>query len=128
MYQAVIHAGTVSDALLQTMADLAERTPYGVVTLSNGHPHNVFGTDRQSNHTRGRAVDIYRLGPTRVIDDREPASATHEVVTWLYDLPALSELGSPWALDGYGGRSFTDTVHQDHLHVGVRSGPAGTTG
>lgn len=114
-----IHAGTVSEALLEMMQELAERTPYGVVTLSSGHPYDVFGTDRQSNHTRGRAVDVYRLGPTRVIDDRAPTSGTHEVVTWLYDRPGLSELGSPWALDGYGGRSFTDTVHQDHLHIGV---------
>ena len=35
-----------------------------------------------------------------------------------YDL--VSEVGSPWALDGYGGRSFTDDVHLDHVHIGVR--------
>lgn len=39
------------------------------------------------------------------------------------DQPEVSQIGAPWALDGYGGRSFTDVVHQDHLHVGVRAVP-----
>ncbi len=33
---------------------------------------------------------------------------------------AAVRIGSPWALDGLGGRSFTDVVHQDHLHIAVR--------
>ena len=114
-----IHAGEVAEPLLRTMRKLADRTPFGVVTLSRGHPFNVFGTDRQSNHTRGRAVDIYRTADTLVVDDRTAPSSTHDTVTWLYDLPQVSELGSPWALDGYGGRSFTDRVHQDHIHIGT---------
>lgn len=118
-----IHARRVSGVLLEALHALAERTSFGVVTLSNGHPFNVLDTDRQSNHTRGLAVDIYRIGDGRVVDDRQPLSATHELVTWLYELPSLSEVGSPWALDGYGGRSFTDAVHQDHVHVGVRDKP-----
>ncbi|HZW45071.1 MAG TPA: hypothetical protein VFF32_11890 [Dermatophilaceae bacterium] len=36
---------------------------------------------------------------------------------WLFD-HGLPELGSPWAFDGYGGRSFTNVVHTDHLHLG----------
>ncbi len=122
-----IHAGAVEPALLRLMAELAGRTPYAVVTLSRGHPFHVFGTDRQSNHTKGRAVDIYRLGERRVIDDRSEGSATFAAVQWLYDRDEVTEVGSPWALDGFGGRSFTDVVHADHLHVGVRpdgTGPA----
>lgn len=114
-----IHAGRISPHLLQLLLDLAERTSYGVTVLSSGHPFHVFGTDRQSNHTKGRAVDIYLHDGTLVADDRAKGSATHELVRWLYRRPEVSEVGSPWALDGYGGRSFTDVVHQDHLHVGV---------
>lgn len=114
-----ILSGAISPALLTVMARLAQRTPYGVVALSEGHSFEVFGTDRQSDHSRGRAVDIYRLGNTLVIDDRAEGSFTHQVVQWLYQQPEIRQIGSPWALDERGGRSFTDTLHQDHLHIAV---------
>lgn len=119
-----ILAGGTSPDLLRLMSRIAERTPYAVLTLSTGHPFEVFGTDRQSNHTKGRAVDIYRVGERDVIDDRSDSSTSRDLVEWLFDDEAVTELGSPWALDGFGGRSFTDVVHADHLHVGV--GPGGT--
>lgn len=116
-----IHRGSVDEALLTLMARMAEHAPYGVIVLDTGHPFEVFGTDRQSKHTMGQAVDIHRLEPDGplVVDDRRDGSATHRLVQWLYEQPELSEVGSPWALDGFGGRSFTDPLHQDHLHVGV---------
>ena len=116
-----IIAGEVSPQLLRLMARAADQAPYGVVVLSTGHPFEVFGTDRQSFHTKGRAVDIYRVGDRLVIDDREEGSATYRFLEWFYDQPEVSQVGAPWALDGYGGRSFTDVVHQDHLHVSVRA-------
>lgn len=113
-----IHRGRVSETLLAVMADLADQTPYGVVTLAAGHPRNVFGTDRRSSHTRGHAVDIHVLGDERVVDGRAgDDTRTREVVEWLYEDPRVTNVGSPWSLDDYGGRSFTDPVHQDHLHV-----------
>jgi hypothetical protein len=114
-----IHAGVVDDRLLDLMARTADRTPYGVVVLKTGHSREVFGTDRTSRHHEGRAVDLYRLDGPLVIEDREVGSATYELVRWLYDQPELSEVGSPWALDAVGGRSFSDELHQDHLHIGV---------
>ncbi|WP_338608951.1 hypothetical protein V6617_02815 [Pelagibacterium nitratireducens] len=114
-----ILSGSISQNLLAVMARLAERFPFGVVTLSQGHPYEVFGTDRQSDHTRGRAVDIYRLGDTLVIDGRTDGSAVHQTVQWLYQQPEIRQIGSPWALDGVGGKSFTDRLHQDHLHIAV---------
>jgi hypothetical protein len=114
-----IHRGAVDETLLTLMARMAERTPYGVVVLETGHSREVFGTDRTSRHAEGRAVDLYRVGDEHVIEDREVGSATHELVRWLYDQPELSEVGSPWALDRFGGRSFSDELHQDHIHVGV---------
>ncbi|WP_127142524.1 hypothetical protein [Pelagibacterium montanilacus] len=114
-----IFRGGISSNLLKIMARMAEETDYGVVTLMSGHPREVFGTDRLSDHTRGRAVDVYRLGDRLVIDDRHEGSGTKAFVEWLYDQPEVVRIGSPWALDGFGGRSFTDALHQDHLHIAV---------
>ncbi|MBW3621136.1 MAG: hypothetical protein KY461_12900 [Actinobacteria bacterium] len=114
-----IHAGLVDRDLLRVMAGIAERTSYVVVTITSGHPHHVFGTDRLSDHTDGRAVDIALLGDAPVVEDRAEGSAAHALVRWLWQHPDVRQIGSPWALDGYGGRSFTDLVHQDHLHVAV---------
>jgi hypothetical protein len=115
-----IHRGATSLALLGLMQRLADETGgYAVCVLESGHPINVFGTDRLSDHTRGRAVDIHRIADRLVIEDRGEGSATDRAVGWLYDDAARPIVGSPWALDAYGGRSFTDAVHQDHLHVAV---------
>lgn len=111
--------GEASPVLVNLMSRMADRTPYDVVSLSSGHPFHVFGTDRQSKHTMGRAVDVYLLDGDRIVDLREEGSTAHELVEWLYEQPEVSEVGSPWALDDFGGRSFTDVVHQDHIHVGV---------
>ena len=116
-----VHRGEVDDDLLALMARMADHQPYGVVVLITGHSWNVFGTDRPSKHSEGRAVDLHRLaadGPL-VIEDRSTGSPTHDLVRWLYDQPEVAEIGSPWALDGFGGRSFTDDLHQDHLHIGT---------
>jgi hypothetical protein len=115
-----IHRGATSERLLALMHRLAEETGgYAVCVLESGHPINVFGTDRLSDHSRGRAVDIHRIADRLVIEDREEGSDTDRAVGWLYDEPSRPIVGSPWALDGFGGRSFTDAVHQDHLHVAV---------
>lgn len=112
--------GLVSPKLLGVMAELADRTSYSVVVLATGHPHNVFETDRQSDHTKGRAVDISAIGDRLVIDDRHPNSATWAIVEWLYNHSEVIQVGSPWDLDGPADRrSFTNVVHQDHIHLAV---------
>jgi hypothetical protein len=119
-----IHRGATSPVLLALMTRLAEETGgYAVCVLETGHPYHVFGTDRVSDHMRGRAVDIHRIADTLVIEDRSDGSPTDRAVGWLYDDAVGPVVGSPWALDGFGGRSFTDAVHQDHLHVAVRRSP-----
>jgi hypothetical protein len=116
-----VHRGVISPALLELMLRFADATGgYAVCVLETGHPVNVFGTDRVSDHTRGRAVDIHRIADHLVIEDRHEGSATDEAVGWLYGDDSRPVIGSPWALDAFGGRSFTDAVHQDHLHVAVR--------
>jgi hypothetical protein len=92
--------------------------------LVTGHPHNVFETERVSDHTVGRAFDIIRVGDRLVIDDRGEVSATLDLIDWLYYHPDVRQIGSPWDLDDdLSTRSFTDAVHQDHIHVAVVAAP-----
>ncbi|MTV24811.1 hypothetical protein FTX61_05175 [Nitriliruptoraceae bacterium ZYF776] len=115
-----IHAGITTAPLLAAMSRFADLSGgYEVNVLDTGHPRNVFGTDRRSDHTRGRAVDIHAIGGNLVIEDRAEGSGTDRAVEAMYADEARPILGSPWALDGFGGRSFTDPVHQDHVHLAV---------
>ena len=41
------------------------------------------------------------------------------LVQWLWENPKVTQVGSPWNIDGGSKRSFDDIVHQDHLHVAV---------
>jgi hypothetical protein len=112
-----IHRGAIHPRLLATMRAMAERFPYAVTVLASGHPPNVFGTSRPSNHSAGRAVDVYRVDGTLVIHQAGRAGAAFQLASWL-DRRGVSELGSPWVFAGDQGRSFTNTVHRDHLHIG----------
>ncbi len=113
-----VHAGRVDERLLAAMRAMAGMFPYGVTCLVNGHPQRVFGTDRTSNHTGGRAVDVWRVGDLPVVAQPGPDSPARRMQQALFDLGEVQELGGPWDLDGGGGRSFTDRiVHHDHLHV-----------
>jgi hypothetical protein len=114
-----IHRGRITEELLALMVQMAVQRPYRVAVLDTGHPWEVFGTLRQSAHTRGAALDVYAVDGTQVIDDRVVGGGTHDLVRWLFSRPDVRRIGSPWALDGYGQRSFTDLVHQDHVHVEV---------
>lgn len=114
-----IYRGQVSRSLLALLDDISEKTPFGVVTLTNGHPHNVFGTERLSAHTTGHAVDLFRLGDSQVIESRYEGSLVHSLASLLYRMETVKQVGSPWNFDGPSSRSFTNTVHQDHIHVAV---------
>jgi hypothetical protein len=117
-----IRAGLVSPTLLRLMATMADRTPYGVTVLATGHPTHVFETDRVSHHTLGRAIDIYRVGDELVVDDRNGNSQSRALVRWLFERSDVIQVGSPWELDETDSdddRSFTDVVHQDHIHIAV---------
>jgi hypothetical protein len=115
--------GAIDDRLLRTMLEMAEIHPFSVCTLRTGHPVHVFGTDRQSNHTAGRAVDVWAIAGEPVVT-QQPAteSAAYEMSRRLFERGVVQELGAPWAFDGVGGRSFTNTVHLDHIHVAFYGG------
>jgi hypothetical protein len=115
-----IYDGIVDDRILTEMADLADRTPIAATSCMRGHPVNVYATAGLSAHTVGRAVDIWAVGGLPVVAQRHSTdSVAHQVSRALYDGGRVHRLGAPWAFDGAGGRSWTDPVHLDHLHLGV---------
>lgn len=110
-------AGLVDDVVASLLVQLAETWRLHVQVLSTGHPFTVFATDRQSNHTRGRAVDVWALDDIPVIDQaRSPWRAFMEAAA----AAGADEIGGPRDVDGVRGRKpyFSDDVHQDHVHVG----------
>lgn len=119
--RADVEAGLVDDRVLNMLTSMSETWKLSVHVFSSGHPHNVFGTERQSNHTLGRAVDVWALNDVPVI--------AHDKADWRTAMEAAAEygateIGGPIDLDSVRGRRpfFSDQVHQDHLHFGF--GPA----
>ena len=119
-----IYRGLIDRQLMQVMLDIADRTPYKVVVLQTGHSYNVFGTDRVSNHSVGRAVDIYMLERELVVDSHDTASDFYVLSEWIVSRRDIREFGSPWRFPGAVAHNFTNEVHHDHLHIGVNPYPA----
>lgn len=117
-----IEAGRIGDPILASLNGLASEGRLSVTVLATGHPHNVFGAEWVSNHTAGRGVDIWAIDGVPVIDQRSVGSPAYQLVEAAL-AQGVTEVGSPWDLDGAGtGASFTNTVHQDHLHF-AHDGP-----
>ena len=114
-----IRAGRVDPRLLAALLALAERFSLaGVGPFQTGHSYYVAGTNRPSNHSFGRAVDIGTINGQLV----SPANlASKQVALAAAALPAPlrpDEIGSPFAdLEPLPGL-FSDAAHQDHLHLG----------
>ena len=111
-----VYAGSVDDALLAALADAARKHAFSIAVFRSGHPPTVWDTERTSAHSVGLAADIYAVGGRPVIAQRLPKGPAYELASALYTGGA-AQLGSPWVFGSGGSRSFTDAVHQDHLHV-----------
>ena len=116
-----IHAGIVAPNLLVVLSLAAAVAPLSVAVLRTGHPDNVFASSRISNHTQGRAVDVWRIDGQPVVSTGAATGATRRVLDAAFGEARTRQTGSPPGsdLDGAGRRSFTDLVHQDHLHLAV---------
>ena len=107
-----IYRGGVDEALLRALADAGRTHDFAVGILASGHPANVWATPRRSAHSVGYAADIYEVDGRLVIDQRVVGSPAYRLAAAL--AAGATQLGSPWL---FGPGTFTDDVHQDHIHL-----------
>lgn len=119
-----IYRGFVIDELLSMLADAADKRRLAVTVFRSGHPPKVWGKPHLSAHTLGRAVDIYAVDGVPVISQRSEGSSARQFVAEVLAAGAR-QVGSPWVLPPGGRRSFSDVVHQDHVHLDVQPGGVG---
>ena len=116
-----VRAGVIDDSVLRALALLAETYRLDVSILRSGHPLRVYGTDRISNHTEGRAVDIWAIDGRPLIE-----LGADPVVTDLMRAASgvgAHQIGGPADLDGGDLVYFADDTHQDHIHLGFLPEP-----
>ncbi len=114
--RADVAAGLISDTVLRSILAVAQRHRIGISVLISGHPVQVFGTDRRSDHPDGLAYDIGSIDG-RLVVDRAAAGRVRRVMRIAADTGA-SQVGGPDDLDGGGSQYFSDATHSDHVHVG----------
>ncbi|MET8627054.1 hypothetical protein ABZW30_25375 [Kitasatospora sp. NPDC004669] len=115
-----LRSGAVHDSALEAMLRLAGPYTLSVSVVRSGHPLDVFGTTRPSDHPLGRAFDVWRIDGRAVVD---PATSRQLVESFMRDAAAAGSynVGGPVAIAGAGNQFFTDDTHHDHVHVGFNS-------
>ncbi len=111
--------GQVDQRILAMLLAVSFEHQIEVTVLRSGHSKYVKGTKRLSNHVSGRAADIGMVDGRLV---RQSNKAARAIVDQLLALPAQirpTEIGSPWNTDD--PETFTDSGHDDHLHIGFDS-------
>ena len=111
-----IYRGGIDAGLLRALADAADRWRLAVMVLSTGHPPNVWAAGHPSAHSSGYAADIYAVDRMLVLRQRANGSSAQRLAA-AFLAAGATQVGSPWTLPPGGRRSFTDRVHQDHIHV-----------
>jgi hypothetical protein len=113
-----IRSGNVHASVLRALAALSESYVLDVSVVRSGHPIFVFGTDRRSDHPRGRAVDVWAINGRRVVDPDTPHDLVDTFMRHGADLGSYN-VGGPRQLDG--PQFFSDATHHDHVHLGFRT-------
>lgn len=111
--------GVIDQRVIDFLAWAGRNHQIAVSVLKTGHNQFVAGTDRVSNHWEGRAADIASIDGEAVTPSCAVCrSFAEEVVPLGPGRP--DEMGVPWAdMVGAGGWNvFSDSDHQDHIHVG----------
>jgi hypothetical protein len=111
-----LYQDTIDPTLLTALANAANDHKLSIAVLRSGHPPNVWGTTRPSAHSAGFAADIYAVDGRPVISQRQLETAAYDLASQLF-ARGPSQLGSPWVFGSGGSLSFTDAVHQDHIHL-----------
>ncbi|MFD5752943.1 hypothetical protein [Streptomyces sp. NPDC127033] len=113
-----VRSGHVHESVLRALLRLAITYRMYVSVIRSGHPRDVFGTDRPSDHPRGRAFDVWQIDGHAVVD---PATSRRLVERFMRDAAAAGSynVGGPVRLSGgAAGQFFTDATHHDHVHAG----------
>lgn len=110
-----VRSGQVHDSVLNVLLELSQEHELVVSVVRSGHPIDVFGTTRPSDHPRGRAVDVWRIDGNAVVN---PATSTALVDNLMRRAAALGSynVGGPRQLSG--PQFFSDRTHHDHVHMG----------
>ena len=129
-----VRSGLVSGTVLTAMLAASREFRFGVSVLRSGHPVNVFGTDRPSDHPQGRAFDTWSIRGRAVVDARTP----RRLVTEFMQAAAAAgsyNVGGPtcWAARRSGSATTPTTttctqVSAGEACLGMRSGRWGTGG
>ncbi|WP_035802942.1 hypothetical protein [Kitasatospora mediocidica] len=117
-----LRSGAVHPSVLTAMLTLAQVYTFRVSVVRSGHPLDVFGTTRPSDHPLGRAFDVWEINGRTVVD---PTTA-HDLVDGFMRAAAAAgsyNVGGPRQLSGGStpNQFFTDDTHHDHVHVGFDS-------
>lgn len=110
-----IRSGQVHDSALTAMLELAKTYRIGISVIRSGHPINVFGTGRPSDHPRGRAFDTWQIDGHAVVS---PATSRSLITSYMHAAESAGSynVGGPYQLSGTA--YFSDRTHHDHVHAG----------
>lgn len=111
-----VASGKVHDSVLEAMLAVSRRWPIDVSVVRSGHPIFVFGTDRLSDHPRGRAFDTWRIAGQEVVRPSTPRTLVAAYMEALASLGSYN-VGGPLLL-GSAPQYFSDRTHHDHVHAG----------
>jgi hypothetical protein len=114
--RADVLSGQVHDSVLHAMLTLSRSFHLGISVVRSGHPIDVFGTDRPSDHPLGRAFDTWRIDGQAVVD---PSTPRRLVTRYMAATAAAGSynVGGPYLL-GSAPQWFSDDTHHDHVHAG----------
>ncbi|MFD9483977.1 hypothetical protein ACFWBX_08225 [Streptomyces sp. NPDC059991] len=117
-----VRSGKVHESVLRAMLRLAGDYRMSVSVVRSGHPLDVFGTDRPSDHPPGRAFDVWRIDGHPVVD---PATSRGLITGFMRAAAATGSynVGGPVQLSGgaTANQFFSDATHHDHVHIGFRA-------
>ncbi|TDU04809.1 hypothetical protein EDD99_3284 [Streptomyces sp. 846.5] len=116
-----IRSGQIHSSVLDALLTLARSYRIELSVVRSGHPLDVFGTTRPSDHPQGRAFDVWRINGHAVVD---PATSRSLIEGFMRAAAAVGSynVGGPWQLSGgTGNQFFSDNTHHDHVHVGFSS-------
>ncbi|WP_424638705.1 hypothetical protein [Embleya sp. AB8] len=113
-----LRAGTIHTSVLTALETLAAAHTIDVSILRSGHPIDVFGTTRPSDHPLGRAVDVWRVDGRPIVDPNTPRALVESFMREGADAGSYN-VGGPYQLSG--AAFFSDATHHDHVHLGFRT-------